>query len=109
MSENSNQELATMTLIAHSGDARSLAFKALEFAKEGNFSEAEEYLKKSDEESKLAHQGQTELLVEEANGGKHEFNLLLVHAQDHLMTSMLAVELIREIIQLRQEISEKQS
>lgn len=57
MSENSNQELATMTLIAHSGDARSLAFKALEFAKEGNFSEAEEYLKKSDEESKLAHQG----------------------------------------------------
>lgn len=101
--DNSNQELASMLLIAHSGDARSLAFQALELAKEGNFTEAERCLKESDEKSKEAHKAQSEMLFAEANGHQHDFNLLLVHAQDHMMTSMLAVELIREIIQLRQE------
>ena len=34
MTENSSSELMAMTLIANSGDARSLAFQALEEAKE---------------------------------------------------------------------------
>ena len=43
---------------------------------------------------------QTELLVNEANGNKTPVDVLLVHAQDHLMTSMLAVELIKELIEI---------
>lgn len=37
------------------------------------------------------------------NGEHTEVNVLLVHAQDHLMTSMLALELIKEMIQLYEE------
>ena len=96
MTENSSSELMAMTLIANSGDARSLAFQALEEAKVGNFDEADRLLKESDEKSKIAHHAQTELLFSEANGDHLELNVLLVHAQDHLMTSMLAVEMIRE-------------
>lgn len=92
--------LSSMTIIANSGDARSYAFRALEQAKEGNFKEAEEMLAKSQESANLAHKAQTELLVKEANGEKQEINVLLIHSQDHLMTSMLAVELINEIILL---------
>ena len=90
--------LSSMTIIANSGDARSYAFRALEEAKLGNFEDAEEMLNKSREAANLAHNAQTELLVKEANGEKQEINVLLIHSQDHLMTSMLAVELVRELI-----------
>ncbi|WP_160676444.1 PTS lactose/cellobiose transporter subunit IIA [Clostridium sp. C8-1-8] len=93
-------DLVSMTIIANSGDARSFAFQALEEAKAGNFEKAEELLAKSDVSASLAHKAQTELLFKEANGYKQDINVLLVHSQDHLMTSMLANELIKEIILL---------
>lgn len=93
-------ELVSFGIIASAGDARSYAFGALEAAKAGNFEEAEALLKQSDEAATLAHKAQTELLFKEANGDKTAVDVLLVHAQDHLMTSMLAVELIKELITL---------
>lgn len=100
MEGNESLEMIAMTLIANSGDARSLAFAALEEAKSGNFDKAEELLKESDEKAKVAHKAQTDLLFQEANGEHLPVNVLLVHSQDHLMTSMLAVEMIREFITL---------
>lgn len=98
--EMEGSELISFGIIANSGDARSFAFGALEAAKAGNFEEAEELLKQSDAAATLAHKTQTELLFKEANGDKTPVDVLLVHAQDHLMTSMLAVELIKELIAL---------
>ena len=92
------QEMISFEIIANAGDARSFAFGALEAAKVGNFEEAEELLKKSDAAAVLAHHTQTELLVKQANGEDVQVDVLMVHAQDHLMTSMLAVELIKELI-----------
>lgn len=100
MEENSASELVSMTIIANSGDARSFAFHALEEAKRGNFEEADLLMNKSDASANLAHKAQTELLFAEANGNRQEINVLLIHSQDHLMTSMLASELIKEIILL---------
>lgn len=97
--DNGN-EMISFGIIANAGDARSFAFAALEEAKVGNFEEAEKLLKKSDEAATLAHKAQTELLFKEAQGDKTPVDVLLVHAQNHLMTSMLAVELIREMINL---------
>ncbi|EYI26208.1 TPA: PTS N N'-diacetylchitobiose transporter subunit IIA, partial [Salmonella enterica] len=36
--------------------------------------------------------------------GKMKVSLVLVHAQDHLMTSMLARELIAELIELHEKL-----
>ena len=91
-------DMVSFGIIANAGDARSYAFGALEAAKKGNFEEADEILKKSSEAAVEAHHMQTELLTNEANGNKAQVDVLLVHAQDHLMTSMLAVELIKELI-----------
>lgn len=93
-------EMVSFEIIANAGDARSFAFGALEAAKAGNFEEAEELLKKSDAAAVLAHHAQTELLVKQANGENVPVDVLMVHSQDHLMTSMLAVELIKELITL---------
>lgn len=46
----------------------------------------------------MAHKAQTDLLFNEMNGNPTPVNVLLVHSQDHLMTSMLAQELIKEMI-----------
>lgn len=100
MEENSALDLVSMTIIANSGDARSFAFSALEAAKTEKLDEAHELLKKAEKSANLAHKAQTELLFAEANGEKTPINVLLIHSQDHLMTSMLAIELIREIVLL---------
>ena len=49
-----------------------------------------------------AHAFQTQLITKEASGEKMEIGVLLIHAQDHLMTSLLARELSEEIIHLYQ-------
>ena len=101
-------EDVAMMLIVHSGDARTLAFQALTAAREGKFEEAKKLLAQSEEKALKAHHVQTEMLAAEANGEWPEINILLVHSQDHLMTSMLAQELIRELIYLHEIKSDKQ-
>lgn len=97
---NSKEEEISFNLIANSGDGRSFAFSSLEHAKRGDFEQSDILMKKSDEAIATAHKSQTELLVATAKGESISLNVLLIHAQDHLMTSMLANELIKEIIYL---------
>ena len=93
-------EMISMQIIAGAGDAKGLIFDALEEAKKGNFEQAKEFVKQSEEASKNAHKAQMDLLVAQANGGVGAVDVLLVHAQDHLMTTLLAQELIKEMIRL---------
>lgn len=93
-------EMISMQIIAGAGDAKGLIFDALEEAKKGNFAEAKELVKQSEDASKNAHKAQMDLLVAQANGEIGSIDVLLVHAQDHLMTTLLAQELIKEIIRL---------
>lgn len=98
--ENNEIEMSSMMIIAHSGEARALAYEALKEAKKGNFDKAEELMKKSEEEGNEAHKQQTDLLVAEANGNTPPFSILLIHSQDHMMTSMVVQELCKELIEL---------
>jgi PTS system cellobiose-specific IIA component len=91
-------------LIVNSGECRSMAFEALQLAKEGNFEKAKELQKQADTKSIEAHTIQTELIQREAQGDNIQLSLLMVHAQDHLMTSILARELINEIISLHEKV-----
>ena len=97
-------ELVAMELVGNAGEARSLAFEALAEAKKGNFEKAEELLNQSKEASLKAHHTQTELICNEADGNKVEINLLMVHAQDHLMTTILLQEIAQEMLELYQRI-----
>ena len=98
----------SMMLIVHSGDARAAAFHALQEAKAGNYEEAKKLMAESQKKALEAHHIQTGLLTDEGNGEGPQVNLLLVHAQDHLMTSMLAQELIAELIELHERKADKE-
>jgi PTS system cellobiose-specific IIA component len=106
MNEFENAEVA-MSLIAYSGEARTHAFEALKCARKNDFIQAKELMERAEKSSLRAHQAQTSLLVSEANGNAVNLNVLLVHAQDHLMTSMLALELIQELIVLHETKEDK--
>lgn len=91
-------------IISHTGEARGYVFEALKAAKSGEFEKAEQLMAKSDEESKIAHNVQTKLIQEEINGEGIQMNLLLVHAQDQIMTAMSEQYLVAQMIELYKEI-----
>ncbi|QOY59814.1 PTS lactose/cellobiose transporter subunit IIA [Thermophilibacter immobilis] len=99
--DNEMQNIS-LGIIASSGQARSLAFQALAKARGGHIDEAHALLEESKRAALKAHECQTHLLTREASGEHIEIDVLLVHAQDHLMTSMLAQELIEELIILHE-------
>lgn len=96
-----------MNLIINSGEARSCGMEAMAAAKQGNIAEARELLTKASESLGEAHKSQTALIQAEAGGDKTEVSLLLVHAQDHLMTSMTLKDLAAEIVDLHEKIDNK--
>ncbi|MGL5656448.1 MAG: PTS lactose/cellobiose transporter subunit IIA [Fusobacteriaceae bacterium] len=93
-----------MELVGNAGESRSLAFEALNAAKKGGYEEAEKKLQESKEKMLRAHHIQTELICKEADGEKVELGLIMVHAQDHLMTAILARDLITEMIEVYKKI-----
>lgn len=99
-------ETAAMELVGNSGESRSLSFEALYLSKEGKFDEAQEKIIEAKEKMLKAHSIQTELICKEADGEDFKIGLLMIHAQDHLMTSILARELAEELINVHEKIEE---
>lgn len=95
-------EDAVMEIIVNAGQSRSLCFEALRSARQGDLDEAKSLLREADGYSRRAHQIQTKLIEQDAGEARQPMTLIMVHAQDHLMNSLLARELSEEIIQLYQ-------
>ncbi|TCD46771.1 PTS lactose/cellobiose transporter subunit IIA [Streptococcus sp. X16XC17] len=89
-----------MPLIMYGGDAKSSAMEAIQLAKKGELEQADDKLKAAGDSLIQAHHSQTDLLTKEASGEEISLSLLMVHAQDHLMTSMTFVDLAAEIVEL---------
>lgn len=89
-----------MGIIAGAGDSKSYAMEAMQHARDGNFEEAERCIRDAKEALAATHEVQSELIRNEMIGEKTELSLLMVHAQDHLMSAVLVRELAEEIINL---------
>jgi PTS system cellobiose-specific IIA component len=92
-----------MGLILNAGDAKQHIYLALEHAKANNDEACEEEIQLAEKSLNEAHNVQTAWLTQEANGNNSEISALFIHAQDHLMTSITEMNLIKEIIELRRE------
>ena len=93
-----------MGLILNAGDAKQHIYQALSYAKEGDFTSSEGEIAKADAALLEAHNLQTQFLAQEAGGTKTDITALFVH----LMTSITEINLIKEMIDLRKELSAKQ-
>ncbi|SDY00253.1 PTS system, cellobiose-specific IIA component [Evansella caseinilytica] len=104
--QKSLEEIA-FQIILHSGNARSFSMEGIQLAKAGKFAQARERIEQADQEFYEAHHAQTSLLQQEASGDAVPPTLLLIHAQDHLMTSMTTKELCLEIIDLYEKFAKE--
>lgn len=93
-----------MNMIAYGGEAKSLALLAIQQAREKNFQESKESLKKCDEALLKSHQAYTNLLVQEAQGQELTITIFMLHAADHLGSAETIRALADEMILLHKEI-----
>ncbi len=89
-------------MISSAGQSKAKAFESLKKVKTGEYDEARKILDEAREADIQAHTIQTKLIQAEMSESedKPEVGLLMVHAQDHYMTSQLARDLIEELIEI---------
>lgn len=95
-------ELQICGIISSAGDSKAKAFEALKKVKTGDYDAARELLEESRKTDIEAHKIQTEIIQKEfdPDAEKPMISLLMVHAQDHYMTSQLARELIETLVDI---------
>ena len=72
--------------------------------REGHYNEAAEKLEVANADLLEAHHAQTNLLQEYASGTDIKIEIIMVHAQDHLMTTMTLREVALEMLNLYRKI-----
>lgn len=87
-------------IIAYVGDSRSKLLNALDECNKGNFEKAEELIGLAQDYITEAHRSQTEMLQAEARGEDAELGFIMVHAQDHLMTTILLRDIMKHMVTL---------
>lgn len=97
-------EEIVLNIIMHSGEARSYSMEAVTLAKQGKFDKSRDLIRMADEELGYAHSSQTSLIQGETANDHINFSLLLVHAQDHLMTTMTFKDLAVELIEIHEKV-----
>lgn len=80
-------ELISFQIISAVGTARSMYIEAIEEAKKGNIEQARKLIEEGEEIFVEGHKAHAGLIQQEANGEAVIPQLLLVHAEDQLMSA----------------------
>lgn len=96
-------------IISTVGMARSLYIEAIHSAKAGNFTEAQEKISEGQEYFTQGHKAHFGLIQQEADEEQEpvKINLILMHAEDQLMSAEAFGILAQEFVDLYQLINEK--
>ncbi len=82
-------EELVMELLVNAGQARSDAMEAIRCAGQKDWQGATQLMASSESACLQAHKIQTALISQDEGCGKIKVNLILIHAQDHLMNAIL--------------------
>ncbi len=102
-------ETTIINIIVSAGTANGKLQQAFGEMMSGKESGSQELLEQANEELRKAHDAQTELLSDEADGENALVTLLMVHAQDHLMNAILCKQLMSNMIEMQKQINELKS
>lgn len=104
MEEKQDLEAVAFQMIFHSGNARSNLILALRECKAKNFAACDALMEEAEKMLAEAHKTHFGLIQNEASGNKTEFSLLLMHAEDHLMSTSTMKELMKELVDILKTI-----
>ncbi|MDR2748808.1 MAG: PTS lactose/cellobiose transporter subunit IIA [Bifidobacteriaceae bacterium] len=99
-------ETKIFEIISFVGEGRAKAFEAIGETKKGNDDAADKLLQEAKAQTAKAHHIQTEL-VQDDLAGKTKISLLLVHAQDQLMTFMSEYAIIEQLLEIIKDMRKK--
>lgn len=97
-------ELVSFKIISAVGMAKSSYIEAMKFAQNGEFEKAEELLVEGQNSFNNGHSAHSELIQQEASGDKVMVSLLLMHAEDQMMSAETIKIMAQEIIKLSKKI-----
>lgn len=92
------------TIISSAGTARSMYIEAINEAKEYNFEQAKKLVNEGQEIFNTCHQSHFEMIQKEAKGEENQIGLLLIHAEDQLMSAEAFGILAKQFIDLYQKM-----
>lgn len=98
-------DLICFELICNVGDARSSFIQAIQEAKNGNYEAAEALIKAGEESFAKGHEVHGKLVQKEAAGESTQVSLLLVHAEDQMMSAETFKILCTQFIDLYKIVS----
>lgn len=101
-----NLELICFQIISSAGMARSSFIEAIQEARKNNFIVAKEKIKEGEEYFVKGHQAHADLIQKEANGDSVQPNLLLIHAEDQMMSAETIKIIAEELINNYKKIEE---
>lgn len=97
-------QMVAFEIILNSGNARTVVHESFQDMRKGDYVTAAQKLEEANDELILAHQAQTKLLQEYASGTEIKIEIIMVHAQDHLMTTMTLREMALEMLELYKKV-----
>lgn len=100
-------ELIAFDIISNVGMAKSLAIEALRDVREGKYDEAEKKMNEVSEYLVKGHHAHTSLIQKEAAGEKVEFSLIIMHAEDQMMSAETIKSLVEEMIEMFKQLNDK--
>lgn len=98
-------ELISFQIISAVGTARSMYVEAIGLAKEGKFEEARQMIDEGEKVFVEGHHAHAQLIQQEAAGDHVNFHLLLMHAEDQLMSAEAFKTIASEFVDLYEKIS----
>lgn len=95
----------SMQLILHSGTVRSMVIEAIQnLAKDHDIVKARKQIEEAGKEIGQAHDIQTAMMSAECDGHPVEKSILLIHAQDHFMTSLAVRDMAKLMVDLYEDL-----
>ena len=95
----------SMQLILHSGTGRSLVIEAIQnLLKDHDVAKARAQIEAGGKEIGEAHDIQTAMMAAECDGQPVEKSILLIHAQDHFMTSLAVRDMAKLMVEMYEDL-----
>jgi len=92
-------EQISIQIVSAVGTARSCYIEAIREARSGNFEKAKQLIQEGKEAFALGHEGHFALITQAAEGRRIEFDLILMHAEDQMMSAEMFGILANEFIE----------
>lgn len=107
MVTKTDMQMIAFQIIAQIGESRTQYMMALDHAKKGDFTLAHEAIASGKENHTKASTLHLDLVQQEAKGEDLPFSLILMHAEDQMLTNEAFKTMAEEFTLLREELSKK--